>query len=340
MAQPEHCMQQALRLAEQGLGRVWPNPAVGALVVKDGAVLGCARTGDGGRPHAETQALQQAGAQARGATLYVTLEPCAHQGQTPPCTDAIIRAGIATAVVACRDPHEKVGGRGIQRLRDAGIEVIESVCEAEAKALNCGFFSVVERRRPWVTMKVATSADGYIATGDGATGWITGEQARRHSHRLRSRNDAILTGIGTVLADDPQLTCRLPGLEHASPVRVVVDRQDRMPPRAKMLTDGGPPVWRYGREKRLPEILEDLAQRGITRLMVEAGSRLNAALLCLGLVDELHWYRAPVIIGSGGLAAFGDNWDGPLDGRPRMRVVEERVLGEDRLTIYRLADSR
>lgn len=328
-------MQQALRLAEQGLGQVWPNPSVGAVIVKNGAVISVGRTAEKGRPHAEPLALTAAGSKAKGATLYVTLEPCNHQGQTPPCTEAIIQAGIAQVVVACQDLHSKVNGQGIDRLRNAGITVIEGICQADALELNRGFFSTITRARPWVTMKVATSADGCVATANGQSQWITGEASRRHGHLLRATNDAILTGIGTVLADNPRLTCRLPGCELRSPVRVVLDRQNVLPEDAAMLHDGGPEVWRYGAEHSLPQILENLAERGITRLMIEAGPRINSALLKANLVDELYWYRAPIVIGNSGLAVFADEITSALSEAFSMRITHEQALGPDRLTCYR-----
>ena len=228
--------------------------------------------------------------------------------------------------------------RRVQALKAAGIEVEEGVCEQEARALNCGFFSVVQRGRPWVTMKVASSADGYIAAGEGQTTDITGAVARNHGHLLRSQHDAILTGIGTVLADDPALTCRLPGMEALSPVRVVLDRQGRIPKKATMLNDSGLEVWRYGAEKELPAILEDLAERGITRLMVEAGSRLNGAFLQQGLVDTLYWYQAPHEIGSGGVVMFGGDYGDPQGEELQTQPRKTCVLGEDQLAIYALAD--
>lgn len=313
-------MRMALRLSRRRLGQTWPNPCVGALIVKNGEILARAVTAPGGRPHAETQALIPLGARARGATLYVTLEPCAHHGQTPPCAQAIIAAGIARVVVACRDPNPQVNGKGIAQLRAAGIEVTEGHCAEEAKILNEGFFSAVIRKRPFVSVKLATSADGKMSYPAGHTGrWITGEPARADGQMLRAQHDAILTGIGTVLADDPLLTCRIPGLERRSPVRIVLDRQGRLPrDSALMKTADAVPLWWFtasslvipnpvsGHEEKIPHgvrddklepVLQNIAARGITRLMVEAGPTLTQAFIRQGLADRIYWFRAPFAIG-------------------------------------------
>jgi diaminohydroxyphosphoribosylaminopyrimidine deaminase / 5-amino-6-(5-phosphoribosylamino)uracil reductase len=300
-------------------------------------------------------ALTQAGEKARGATVYVTLEPCCHEGKSGACTEALIKAGVAKVVVACRDPYPKVNGKGIARLREAGIEVedLESGETTQpynhsttqpltlpARELNKGFFSVVQRGRPWVTLKIATSADGYIADAHGHSKWITGEKAREHGHWLRSINDAVLTGMGTVLADDPLLTVRLAGREDRQPVRIVLEGARSLPKEARMLKEGGE-VWRYqSSEFRvqgsvLVELLETLAQRGITRLMVEAGSRLSGAFWKEGLIDELHWYRSPKIFGSG-LPAFGEI---PLTEAlvAQGERCETLYLGEDVLKVVRFS---
>lgn len=223
-----HHMHHALMLARRSLGTTAPNPAVGCVIVKDGVVVGRGRTANGGRPHAEPLALAQAGEAARGATAYVTLEPCSHVGQTPPCADALVAAGIARVVVAVEDPDPRVNGRGVARLREAGIEVLTGVCEKEAADLNAGFFLKVRVHRPLVTLKIAQSADGFTATAPGESPWITGEKARAFGHLMRAQNDAILVGIETVRFDDPTLDCRLPGLQDRSPVRVVLDSRLRL----------------------------------------------------------------------------------------------------------------
>jgi len=313
-------MRSALQLARRNLGQTWPNPAVGALIVKNGQIVGEGWTALNGRPHAETEALSQAGEAAKGATIYVTLEPCSHHGKTPPCADAIIAAGIAKVVIGCGDPNPEVNGNGIAKLKKAGIEVIENICESEAREVNRGFISVMERKRPYVALKIATSHDDKIAGSKER--WITGERARAYGHMLRSRYDAIATGIGTVLADDPLLTCRLPGLEDCSPVRVLFDRKGRLPKNAKLAPD-------YVLNAPLPQAMENLAGKGITRLLVEAGQQLSTAFMESGFVDRIYWFRAPTTIGEGGLAAFGSsvtlaNW----------QKTKALSLGKDTLEIY------
>lgn len=323
-------MRAALALARRGLGNVWPNPAVGCLIVRDGRVVGRGWTRPGGRPHAETEALKQAGGKAAGATAYVSLEPCSHHGATPPCADALIAAGVARVVVAAGDPDSRVDGRGLALLRDAGIAVVEGVSRDEADRLNAGFRSKVLRGRPLVTLKAATSLDGRIATATGHSQWITGEAARKRGHLLRATHDAILVGRGTVQQDDPELTCRLPGLEHRSPVRIVFDSSGRSLAGARMLrAPVRPPVWLItapggpttpavpsGAERiavpvdsagglDLEAVLAELAARGITRLLVEGGGAVATGFLRRGLVDRLLWFRAPIVIGGDGLPLFG-----------------------------------
>ncbi|MEI6558986.1 MAG: bifunctional diaminohydroxyphosphoribosylaminopyrimidine deaminase/5-amino-6-(5-phosphoribosylamino)uracil reductase RibD [Rhodospirillaceae bacterium] len=350
-------MAAALALAGRGLGSVWPNPAVGCVIVRDGVVVGRGWTQPGGRPHAETEALARAGAAARGATAYVSLEPCSHHGKTPPCAGALIAAGLRRCIIACEDPDPRVSGEGIARLRAAGIETELGLMAAEARALNHGFFLRLEHQRPLVTLKLATSLDGRIATHTGVSQWITGATARAWSHGLRARHDAILIGIGTAQADDPELTCRLPGLGQRSPVRVVADshlslsltarlvrdsrqaslwlacRDDADPVRARafagcgveLLTlSGGPP----GTIGAAP-LLAALAGRGITRVLVEGGSRLAGSLLRAGLVDRLEWFRAPLLIGGDGLPAVsGFGVDG-LNQAARFECAGVRRAGDD-----------
>lgn len=347
-------MQYALRLAHRGLGQTWPNPSVGCVLVKDGQIVGTARTEHGGTPHAETAALEQAESCAKGATAYVTLEPCSHHGTTPPCADALIEAGISRVVIACTDPDERVNGQGIARLRNAGINVVTGVCETEAADQHAGFFRRIRENRPLVTLKIATSLDGMIATSSGESQWITGEDARAHGHLLRARHDAVLTGIGTVLADNPALTCRLPGLGHASPVRVVLDSQFRLPPDCQLAqTASAPPVWVLTTVKTehgtiqtaaLPAnasgqvdvsaALSWLAEQGITRLLVEGGAHVNAAFMNAGLVDRLYWYRAPVVIGGSGLPAIAGLDETALANLPGFTRNSLRTLGKDVLEIY------
>jgi diaminohydroxyphosphoribosylaminopyrimidine deaminase/5-amino-6-(5-phosphoribosylamino)uracil reductase len=328
-----HLMAVALRLAERGLGQVWPNPAVGCVVVQGGRIVGRGWTQPGGRPHAEFEALKRAGGEALGATAYISLEPCAHYGQTPPCTMALLHAGIRRAVIAATDPDPRVDGRGIDQLRQAGVEVTLGVAQDEAERLNAGFFLRVRACRPLVTLKLATSLDGRIATRSGASRWITGEEARQRAHHLRATHDAIMVGSGTALADDPELTCRLPGLEHRSPVRIVLDGHLRLPPSSRLVrTARAVPTWvitradveakrRAALERSGVEVLAvpaapeehidlgsalaALAARGLTRVLVEGGSELAAALLRARLVDRLVWFQAPLVIGGDGLPAIG-----------------------------------
>jgi len=339
-------IRHALALARRGLGCVWPNPAVGCVLVKDGVIVARGWTQKGGRPHAEAVALQEAGEGARGACAYVSLEPCAHHGKTPPCAQALIDAGVSRVVVACGDPDERVSGRGVALLRAAGVEVLEGVCEQEARALNAGFFLRVEEKRPFVTLKTATSADSKIARADRSDPWITGSLARRHVHLMRSQSDAILVGVGTALADDPALTARLPGYDH-SLVRIILDRRCRLFSDAKLFHNiPHDPLWivcekgNWNKELeqkgsvgievddlRVETILPLLAGRGITRLFVEGGAQIYESFLQAGMVDELLCYRAPYEIGPEGLAAF----TGEI-GLPVQKIVP---LGEDSLEIYR-----
>jgi diaminohydroxyphosphoribosylaminopyrimidine deaminase/5-amino-6-(5-phosphoribosylamino)uracil reductase len=328
-----HLMAVALRLAERGLGQVWPNPAVGCVLVKDGHIVGRGWTQQGGRPHAEFEALRRAGDAALGATAYITLEPCAHYGQTPPCTMALLHAGIRRAVIAAPDPDPRVDGRGIEQLRQAGVEVMLGVARHEAERLNAGFFLRVRAGRPLVTLKFATSLDGRIATRTGESRWITGEEARQRAHQLRANHDAIMVGSGTALADDPELTCRLPGLAECSPVRIVLDGRLRLATSSRLArTARVVPTWVITREDADPKrraalercgvdvltvatgpgehidpglALAALAARGLTRVLVEGGSELAAALVRARLVDRLVWFQAPLLIGGDGLPALG-----------------------------------
>ncbi|HYE47946.1 MAG TPA: bifunctional diaminohydroxyphosphoribosylaminopyrimidine deaminase/5-amino-6-(5-phosphoribosylamino)uracil reductase RibD [Azospirillaceae bacterium] len=359
-------MRAALVLAARGLGTTWPNPSVGCVIVRDGRVVGRGWTRPGGRPHAETVALAQAGEAARGATAYVTLEPCSHHGRTPPCADALAAAGIARCVVACGDPDPRVNGNGLRRLAEAGIEVVPAVLEAEALALNEGFFRRIRDGRPLVTLKLATTLDGRIATKAGESQWITGPVARAWGHSLRARNDAIMVGVGTALADDPELTCRLPGLEHRSPVRVVVDSRLRLdltsrlvrsarevptwvaslaggtdPDRRQAFADSGVTLVDVlpGAAGLMPvrTVLGELAARGITRVLVEGGARLAASLLAEGLVDRLEWFRAASLIGGDGTPATAGFGLERLADAPGFVRTGIRQAGADVLESYRRA---
>ena len=359
-------MRTALGLAARGLGRVWPNPAVGCVLVggEDGRIVGRGWTAPGGRPHAETQALARAGGDARGATAYVTLEPCAHHGETPPCADALVAAGIARAVIAIKDPDPRVSGRGIAALEAAGIKVVTGVCGPEAEQLNAGYLLCQTAGRPLVLLKTATGLDGRIATRTGQSRWITGAAARARGHLLRAQFDAILVGAGTVAADDPDLTCRLPGLDDRSPVRVVLDSALRTSPDAKVIaTARETPTWviaaraaersratalieagaevievtadAHGRPT-VDAVLQALAERGITRLLVEGGSGVAAAFVRAGRVDRLAWFRAARLLGGDGLAAIGPlALEAPGDG-PAFRRTRVIDLGQDVLETYAL----
>lgn len=295
-------MQRALAQAASNLGQTWPNPSVGAVIVKNNRIIGEGATARGGRPHAETQALAQTTEPAAGADMYVSLEPCSHHGQTPPCTEAIIREGIKRCIIACRDTAAHVNGQGIAQLKAAGIAVIEGICEKEARELNRGFFSLQEKKRPFIAMKIASSADGKIAGGP--TRWITGEESRAHVHRMRSTFDAILTGIGTVLADDPLLTVRTPDLEHKSPVRVILDRHRRLPGDSEIAkTMEQFSTWILD-QPDIESAIAHLAEKGITRVLVEAGQKINTAFLQSGLVDRIYWFKSYQAIGEKGLNAF------------------------------------
>jgi diaminohydroxyphosphoribosylaminopyrimidine deaminase/5-amino-6-(5-phosphoribosylamino)uracil reductase len=355
-------MRAALALARRGLGNAWPNPAVGCVLVKDGRVIGRGWTQPGGRPHAETEALRRAGNAARGATAYVTLEPCSHHGRTPPCCEALAEAGIARVVMAMRDPDPRVNGRGLAMLRGAGIVVEEGLLEAEARALNAGFFRRIQAGMPVVTLKLASTLDGRIATASGESRWITGEAARREVHALRARHDAILVGSGTVLADDPDLTCRIPGMERVPMLRVVADARLRTPPAARLVQGAQPapaliitapghppaaqaPFIAAGADivtvpahaaggLDLPSLLRALGRRGVTRVLAEGGAGLAAALLRQGLVDRLIWFHAPAVMGGDGHPALEGLRLAALSAMPRFRRTAQRALGDDMLSEF------
>ncbi len=350
-------MQAALSLARRGLGAVWPNPAVGCVIVKDARVVGRGWTAKGGRPHAETIALAQAGAAAAGATAFVTLEPCSHHGKTGPCADALIAAGIGRVVAAMEDPDPRVSGRGVERLRAAGVAVDVGCCSEAAAEINAGFFLRIGGGRPLVTLKLATSLDGRIATRSGESQWITGPSARAAGHRLRAENDAILVGSGTALADNPELTCRLAGLEDRSPVRLVVDGHLRLPLTARMvMTADRRPTWLITRSGNDPERLRayaacgveiievpmaadgkvdlplafgELARRGLTRVLVEGGAHMAAALMRHDLIDRLAWFRAPLLLGGDAMPALVSFGADRLAAAPRFKRLAVAELGGD-----------
>ena len=350
-------MRAALGLARRGLGRVWPNPAVGCILVADGRVVGRGRTADGGRPHAEVLALAEAGARARGATAYVTLEPCAHTGETPPCADALVAAGVARVVIAIEDPDPRVSGAGIARLTEAGVAV-EVGCLAEAAtALNRGFLTRLATGRPMTTLKLAASLDGRIATGTGESRWITGPRARAEVHLMRAQADAVLVGAGTVRSDDPRLDVRHVGIAGANPVRVVVSGALSLARDGNLAkTASEIPLWlchdpeaSEDRRKAWSEVgaelieipfqedgqldlramMQSLGARGITRVLCEGGGRLAAALIEDDLVDEVVSYSAGLVLGSEAIPAVGPLDIAALQLAPGFRLVDVGSVGPD-----------
>ena len=351
-------MRHALALAATTIGQTWPNPAVGCVLVKNGQIVGSGFSARGGRPHAEPQALAEAGDKAKGATAYVTLEPCSHHGKTPPCADALIAAGIKRVVVGCLDPDERVNGNGIAKLVEAGIDVTLGVCEAECVQFNAGFFSRVKTGRPFVSLKLATSLDGKVANAKGESQWITGEEARNYGHMLRATHDALLTGIGTVLTDNPRLTCRLPNMQERSPLRIVLDSTLRMPADAaaiepeklwvitterasqearNKLQNAGALVHTIGKTVIDPDaLLTWLGEQGLTRVLVEAGPKVSTSFF--PLAKRIYWFRAPMLIGTDGLSAI-DIKSAPLADLTRYNRESLVALGKDQLEIYSRPES-
>ena len=328
-------MSAARSLAARNLGDTWPNPSVGCVIVKDGVIVGRGWTGSGGRPHAETEALARAGANAKGATAYVTLEPCSHHGKTPPCAEALIAAGIARVVSATTDPDPRVSGRGHDMLRAAGIVVEEGVQQDLADRLNAGFFLKVREKRPLFCLKTATTLDGRIALENGKSQWITGDQARYAAHALRARYDAILVGVGTAIADDPMLTCRLEGYRGRPKVRVVLDRRGNLPRSSKLLSTADTiPTW-VVTSADIPAAAAELAERGLTRVLIEGGGSIAAAFLNAGFIDELAWFRSAGIIGDDGKGAFGDLGLVDMQTLPLFKRQQTLVFGPDTLDILR-----
>ena len=353
-------MALALTLGRRGLGRTWPNPAVGAVIVKDGVIVGRGWTQPGGRPHAEVEALRRAGPLARGATLYVTLEPCSHFGRSPPCADAVIAAGIVRVVSALEDPNPEVAGAGHARLRAAGIAVDIGVGAEEARHAHAGHIRRMRDGRPHVLLKLAVSADGKVGAAGRKPLAITGEDARERVQLLRAQSDAIMVGSGTALADDPILTCRLPGMTGYSPVRVVLDARLRLPLGSRLVHSAREvPLWvvaaadapptakkileaagvtvlavpRGGAGLDLTAVLRLLAERGISRLMVEAGPILAAALLHADLVDEAALFRSDRRVGADGIDALEGLPLTALTQSPRLTTVSGEAVGADRVEI-------
>ena len=352
-------MNYALALGRRGLGSTWPNPSVGCVLVREGRVIGRGSTGVGGAPHAETVALAMAGPTASGATAYVTLEPCAHSGKTAPCCEALIAAGVARVVVALTDPDPRVNGKGISSLQNAGIKADINVCRDQAAQDNAGFLSRVERGRPTVTLKLAATLDGRIATASGESRWITGPRARQMVHLSRATHDAVLIGAGTARQDDPELTVRT-FKPKTQPVRVVASRNLDIALNSKLAaTAGNPPVWlmhgpgvdtsawkglgavcisvAIGGDRQLGalDMLLALGERGLTRVYCEGGGALAATLLGAGLVDELHVYHAGKMIGAEGTPGVGAMGIDRLAEAPNYQLAEARSIGDDALSIWR-----
>lgn len=358
-------MRAALALARRSLGRTWPNPAVGCVIVRDGRVIARGRTQDGGRPHGEADAIAHATESLKGATAYVTLEPCSHLGKSPACADALIAAGVAKVVSAMEDPFPQVNGRGHAKLKAAGIAVEVGEGALEAAEINAGFLLRVKEGRPLFHLKLASSLDGHISTASGQSKWITGPAARADGHRLRATHDAILIGAKTAAADDPDLTCRLPGLERYSPLRIVVDSKARLSPTSKLAASAhATPVWllctsdapqaaRDALQAKGVEIVEveataagrvDIAAaaralggRGLTSVVVEGGATIAASFLKAGLVDRLSMYRAGILMGTDSRSAVAALGLAGLDFAPRFVLVSSRVIGGDTLETWRRA---
>jgi diaminohydroxyphosphoribosylaminopyrimidine deaminase / 5-amino-6-(5-phosphoribosylamino)uracil reductase len=354
-------MNLALSLGRLGLGRTWPNPAVGAVIVKNGILVGRGWTQPGGRPHAEVEALRRAGPAARGATLYVTLEPCSHHGKSPPCADAVVSAGITRVVSALEDPNPEVAGAGHARLRAAGVAVDVGLGAEQARRDHAGHIRRMRDGRPRVMLKLAVSADGKAGAAGRKPIDITGPAARNRVHVLRAENDAVMVGIGTALADDPLLTCRLPGMEANSPVRIVLDSALRLPPSSRLAESARQvPVWLLagkdapsaaeraleakgitilrvsGRDGVLDisAVLKLLAGRGITRLMLEGGPTLAAAFLAADLIDEAAVFQSPKVVGADGIDALEGIPLTALTQSSHLTCIRSEVVGVDSCEIF------
>lgn len=354
-------MALAVSLGARGLGRVWPNPAVGCVLVKDGRVVGRGWTDIGGRPHAEVKALEQAGALAKGACAYVSLEPCNHTGMTGPCAQALIDAGVARVVVACQDPDPRVAGGGIARMRAAGLEVVTGVLEDEGQRAHEGFFSRLQKGRPMVTLKVATSLDGRIATASGESQWITGPEARRRVHGMRARHDAVMVGAGTARADDPSLTVRGMG-DVLQPVRVVVSGRLAVPVESVLgrsarevpvwlLHGPGAPIaareaWQNagavllecalgpGGQIDAGAAMQRLGEAGLTRVFCEGGGALAASLLAADVVDRLAVFSGGMILGAEGTPAVSAMGIAALAEAPGFKLEQVEQVGADALSLW------
>jgi len=345
------CMAKALRLARQGLATTHPNPRVGCVIARGGQIVGTGWHEKAGEPHAEVFALRAAGDKAAGSTVYVTLEPCSHAGRTPPCVDALVKAKVARVILATKDPNPSVNGNGIQRLQQAGIEVLSGLMESQAEELNQGFMKRMREGRPWVRIKLAQSIDGHVALANGSSKWISSEESRADVQRWRARSDGILTGIGTVLADDPSLNVRN-GNTDRQPARIVIDSHWRTPPGARFLSLPGQVLIAGLQERPVPEslqktgadflrvpafegrvdmnaVLHELGSRGFNEIQVEAGATLCGTLLQRGLADELLIYQAPAILGGTALSPFAYPRLDNMDDRVHLEWVDSRRIGRD-----------
>jgi diaminohydroxyphosphoribosylaminopyrimidine deaminase/5-amino-6-(5-phosphoribosylamino)uracil reductase len=355
-------MRSALNLARTGVGRVWPNPSVGCVIVKDGHIVGRGRTGDGGSPHAEVNALEMAGEHAKGAFVYVTLEPCAHHGKTPPCAKALIDARVAKVIIAIEDTDSRVSGKGIEMLRDAGIEVVVGIFGVQAKELNKGFFLRHSEERPLISLKTATTLDAKIATSTGESKWITGDLARKRGHLLRAQHDAICVGVNTIVADNPLLNSRLKGVSK-NLVRVIFDTNLRLKGTEKIFNDvADNPVWIVTSVSDVDEqvrdlvnagadiitvpkndagqidltlAMQELCKRGLTRVLIEGGAGLMTSFMKLGLYDNLYWFKAGSVIGADGLSAAQALGVKNIDEKIHLTHSEQITLGKDVLDIYK-----
>jgi diaminohydroxyphosphoribosylaminopyrimidine deaminase/5-amino-6-(5-phosphoribosylamino)uracil reductase len=346
-------MRRALELARKGWGQTAPNPMVGAVIVRDGEVVGEGFHSRFGEAHAEDQALRAAGDRAKGATVYVTLEPCAHTGKTPPCAEALVAAGVARVVIAAADPNPAAAG-GVERLRAAGIDVEVGAEERAARELNAPFFHAFAEQRPWITLKLALSLDGALADATGHSRWITGDDSRRLVHEMRAGSDAIGVGIGTALADDPSLTVRDAPAPRVPPTRVVFDRAARLPTTSVLASTArdiptivvadSPPAARISAleavgvcvilASSLRVALDSLTELGLRSLLVEGGARLAGALLGAGMVDRLVIFQGSAIFGAGALGAFAFVPPTEVERAPHWRVLERREIGADTMTVY------
>lgn len=349
-------LRAAISLGRRGLGGVWPNPAVGCVIVQGGRVVGRGWTQPGGRPHAETMALAQAGDRAQAGTAYVSLEPCAHHGKTPPCTDALIGSKISRVVSPMQDPDPRVAGKGFEALRAAGIAVEVGALANEAVEANIGFLTRQREGRPFVTLKIASTLDGRIATASGESRWITGPEARQRVHLMRAAHDGVLVGAGAARADDPLLDVRLNGLSDRKPVRIALDPRLELPGTSRLArTEGDAPVWRICREgaagspwgKVMPcptlpsggfdlaALLRKLGDCGLTRILCEGGGALAGSLLKDGLADEIHWMTAGGAIGDDGTPSVRGLNLAKLNAMKRFRLIRTERLGPDLLSVWR-----